>query len=176
MGQGDDQLSMDLGVPVEQTAWGKWVDPDRRKAQARKFMDYAGIREIPSEPWPENSAEVKRLDPIVAELFPTRAAAAASPDGADMVDAFVCFIGDCFERFAGARFIEEEWFGREYSFYDDVNPALKMDTGDEEDVETVWGLIGRMIEYSPEEYGGMFSKMADAIREYASIHEGRRSH
>ncbi|MGW4328300.1 hypothetical protein ACWEKR_20630 [Nocardia sp. NPDC004573] len=170
----DEQLTMDLGVPVEQTAWGKWVDPDRRKAQARKFMSHAGISGLPSEPWPEGSPEVKRLDPIVAELFPTRAAAAASPDDADMVDAFVCFIGECFERFAGARFIDEEWFGREYSFYDDVNPALEMDTGDEEDVETVWGLIGRMTEYSLGEHGGMFSKMAADIREYASLHEGYR--
>ncbi|MGK8521535.1 hypothetical protein ACRS6B_08240 [Nocardia asteroides] len=171
----DEQLTMDLGVPVEQTAWGKWVDPERRKAQAQKFMDHAGLQRIPPEPWPEGSEEVKRLDPIVAELFPTRAAAAATPDNADMVDAFICFIGACFEKFAGARFIEEEWFGREYSFYDDVNPALEMDTGDEEDVETVWGLIGRMIEYSPEEHEGMFSKMAADIREYASLHEDYRS-
>ncbi|WP_454195817.1 hypothetical protein [Nocardia sp. Marseille-Q1738] len=171
----DEQMTMDLGVPVEQTAWGKWVDPERRKAQAQKFMDHAGLQRIPPEPWPEGSEEVKRLDPIVAELFPTRAAAAAAPDDADMVDAFVCFIGACFEKFAGARFIDEEWFGREYSFYDDVNPALVMDTGDEEDVETVWGLIGRMIEYSPEEHEGMFSKMSAAIREYASLHEDYHS-
>ncbi|WP_433657532.1 hypothetical protein ACQPW1_38320 [Nocardia sp. CA-128927] len=168
----DEQLTMDLGV--ERTEWGKWVDPERRKAQARKFMDYAGISEIPSEPWPEDSAEVKRLDPIVAELFPDMATAMA-PENADMVDAFICFIGACFEKFAGAKFIDEDWFGREHTFYDNVNPALEMGTGDEEDAEIVWALIGRMIDYHPGDHDGMFSYMVAAIREYASYHEEYRS-
>ncbi|WP_194836417.1 hypothetical protein [Nocardia sp. XZ_19_369] len=168
MGNDEQQLSMDLSV--ERTEWGKWVDPERRRAQTQKFMDYAGIREIPAEPWPEDSPEVKRLDPIVAELFPDMATAMA-PENADMADSFVCFIGACFEKFAGAKFIAEEWFGREHTFYDDVNPALEMDTGDEEDVVIVWALIGRMMEYHPGDHDGMFSYMAAAIREYASYHK-----
>ncbi|MEV6321909.1 hypothetical protein AB0M45_12040 [Nocardia sp. NPDC051787] len=168
----DEQLIMDLGVPVEQTEWGKWVDPARRKAQARKFLDYAGIREIPSEPWPEDSAEVKRLDPIVAELFPDLATAMA-PENADMADAFICFIGECFIRFAGAEWVDFEWFGRENSFYDHVNPALRCETEDEDEF-TVWGLIDDMIGYHPEGYDGMFSYVAAALREYAADHEEKR--
>ncbi|MGK8485195.1 hypothetical protein [Nocardia asiatica] len=171
MGQADDQLSMDLGVPVERTEWGKWVDPDRRKAQARKFMDHADIRHIPSEPWPEGSAEVKRLDPVVAELFPDMATAMA-PENADMADAFICFVGECCAEFAGADWIEYKWFGRESSFYDHVNPALQFDTLDrDEDVETAWGLMRSMIEFHPEDYDGMFSKMAAIFREYAEYHQ-----
>ncbi|WP_280313559.1 hypothetical protein [Nocardia abscessus] len=171
MGQTDDQVSMDLGVPVEQTEWGKWVDPERRKAQARKFMDHAGISRIPSEPWPEDSAEVKRLDPIVAELFPDMATAMA-PENADMADAFICFIGEVFAKFAGAEWIEYKWFGREHSFYDQVNPALQFDTLDgDADVETVWGLMGSMIEFDPDVHEGMFSTMAAIFREYAAYHQ-----
>ncbi|MEU2033271.1 hypothetical protein [Nocardia amamiensis] len=168
----DEQLIMDLGVPVEQTEWGKWVDPARRKAQARKFMDYAGIREIPSEPWPEDSAEVKRLNPIVAELFPDMATAMA-PENADMADAFICFIGECFIEFAGAEWIEYEWPGREYTFYEGINPALRFDTDDEDEI-TAWYLVDSMIGYNPEDHEGMFSDMAAAIREYAGYHDEKR--
>ncbi|QIS08204.1 hypothetical protein [Nocardia arthritidis] len=167
----DEQLSMDLGV--EQTEWGKWVDPQRREAQARKFMEYAGIEGIPAEPWPEDSPEVKRLNPIVAELFPDRVTAATATDTADMVDAFICFIGECFIKFAGAEWVEYKWFGREHSFYEHVNPALLFDTYDE-DLEVIWGLIGSMIEYHPEEHDGMFSKMASIIREYVTYVEEKR--
>lgn len=165
----DEQLTIDLGVPVERTEWGKWVAPERRQAQVRKFMDYAGLRRIPSEPWPEGSAEVERLDPVVAELFPDLATAMA-PENADMADAFICFIGECFIKFAGAEWVEYKWFGRDHSFYDHVNPALRFDTLDE-DVDTIWGLVGSMIDFDPEVYGGMFSKMADIFREYTAYHQ-----
>ncbi|NKY25614.1 hypothetical protein [Nocardia gamkensis] len=165
----DEQLTMDLGVPVEQTAWGKWVDPDRRAAQVRKFMDYAGIREIPSEPWAEDSAEVERLDSIIADLFPDLATA-MRPEKADMTDAFICFIGECFIKYAGAEWIEYKWFGRDHSFYDHVNPALLFDTLDE-DVDTIWGLMGSMIEFDPDVHDGMFSTMAAIFREYAGYHQ-----
>ncbi|MCP2275213.1 hypothetical protein [Nocardia amikacinitolerans] len=165
---GEDQL--DLGFEVEQTAWGKWVDPERRKAQARKFMDYAGIRRIPSEPWPEDSPEVKRLDPIVAELFPDMGTAMA-PENADMADAFICFIGECFIKFAGAEWTDFEWFDRDHSFYDDVNPALRCDTPDEDEI-TAWGLMRDMIDFGRD--GGMYSEMAASIREYATYHDEKR--
>ncbi|MFI6172403.1 hypothetical protein ACIBCN_36880 [Nocardia sp. NPDC051052] len=163
----DEQLTMDLGV--ERTEWGKWVDPNRRKAQAQKFMDYAGIGEIPAEPWPEDSPEVRRLDPIVAELFPDMATAAA-PECADMVDAFICFMGECFVRFTKAEWIEYKWFGREHSFYDHVNPALRFDTLDE-DVDTIWGLMESVIEYDADVHDGMFSTLAEIFREYAAYHQ-----
>ncbi|MFI9413619.1 hypothetical protein [Nocardia gamkensis] len=169
----DEQLTMDLGVPVEQTEWGKWVDPDRRKAQAQKFMDYAGISRFPSEPWPEGSAEVERLNPIVAALFPDMATAMAS-ENADMADAFICFIGECFIKFAGAEWIEYEWPGREYTFYEYVNPALRFDTDDEDEM-TAWYLMDSMVGYDAEEHDGMFSDMAAAIREYADYHNEKHA-
>ncbi|WP_431958274.1 hypothetical protein [Nocardia lijiangensis] len=167
---GEEQL--DLGFEVEQTAWGKWADPDRRKAQARKFMDYAGIRQIPSELWPEDSPEVKRLDPIVAELFPDMETA-MTPENADTVDAFICFVGELFIKFAGAEWIEFTWLGREHTFFDHVNPALRYDTLDE-DEDTAWALIKDMINYHPEVYDGMFSCMAATLREYTEYHEEKR--
>ncbi|MFI6368097.1 hypothetical protein ACIBG0_35780 [Nocardia sp. NPDC050630] len=166
----DEQLGLDF--EVEQTEWGKWVDADRRKAQAQKFMDYAGIRQIPSVPWPEDSAEVERLNPIVEKLFPDLATAMA-PENADMADAFICFIGECFIRFAGAEWIEYEWPGREYTFYDHVNPALRCDTHDQDEL-TAWYLMDDMINYDPEDYGGMFSSIAAGVREYATYHDEKR--
>ncbi|WP_433662468.1 hypothetical protein ACQPW1_10130 [Nocardia sp. CA-128927] len=153
----DEQLTMDLGV--ERTEWGKWVDPERHKVQARKFMDHAGISDFPSEPWPEDSAEVKRLDPIVAELFPDLATAML-PENADKADAFICFIGECFIRFTGAQWRDAPWFGREYSFYDHVNPALQYGFTDAQ-ADTAWGLI-------KDATGGGFSRTAALLRELST--------
>ncbi|MET8873104.1 hypothetical protein [Nocardia sp. NPDC004604] len=47
----DDRLSMDLGVPAERTEWAKWVDPDRRAAQVRKFLEQIGFPDRPLTPW-----------------------------------------------------------------------------------------------------------------------------
>ncbi|WP_194831797.1 hypothetical protein [Nocardia sp. XZ_19_369] len=163
----DEQLSMDLGV--ERTEWGKWVDPERRTAQAQKFMDYAGVTDFPSEPWPEDSSEIKRLNPIVAELFPDMATAKIS----DWGDAFICFVGECYVRFAGARWIEWDWADDEDTFYDKVNPALECDTEDEDEI-SAWALMNDMINYSPNSYDGMFSYAAAALREYATDHEAKR--
>ncbi len=165
--ESNDQLGLDFDV--EQTAWGRWVDPDRRAAQVRKFLDHAGLEDIPPEPWPEGAPDVKRLDSLLAELFPDMSTAMAS-ENADIVDAFICFLGECFIRFAGARWIEYDWFGREYSFYDEVNPALLFDTADEDEM-TAWYLMDSMIGYDPEDHDGMFSKMAAAIREYAGYRD-----
>ncbi|MEU6828849.1 hypothetical protein ABZ894_09375 [Nocardia beijingensis] len=168
----DEQLTMDLGVPVEQTEWGKWVDPDRRSVQVQKFMDYAGIREIPSEPWPEGSAELERLDSVIAELFPDLATAMA-PENADIADAFICFLGELFIRFAGAHWEDYEWFGRENSFYDHINPMLEY--GFDTDGDTAYGLMKLMIEdYDPDD-GGMFSSMAEMLREFAEEYSASRN-
>ncbi|MEU7143288.1 hypothetical protein ABZ942_27855 [Nocardia sp. NPDC046473] len=167
----DQQLTMDLGV--ERTAWGRWVDLDRREAQAQKFMDRTGIREIPPEPWPEDSAEIERLNPIVAELFPDMATAMV-PENADMADAFICFMGECYIRFAGARWVEWEWVDGEETLYESVNPALECDTYDEDEI-SAWALINDMVNYSRGSYDGMFSYAAAALRDYAADHEEKRS-
>lgn len=166
----EEQLGLDFHV--ERTAWGKWVDPERRAAQVRKFMEYAGLQKIPAQPWPEDSAEVGRLNLVVAGLFPDLTTAMA-PENADMADAFICFMGDCFIVYADAKWIDEEWSGREYSFYDHVNPALLFDT-DDEDVETAWGLMKSVITYHPGDHRGMFSKMTSIFSEYAIYVDEKR--
>jgi hypothetical protein len=159
----DEQMTMDLGVPVEQTEWGKWVDPHRRAAQVRKFLDHAGLRDIPSEPWREGDPELARLDAVLAELFPDMATAMA-PENADMADAFICFLGELFVRFAGAHWEDYQWFGRD-SFYDHVNPMLEY--GFDTDGDTAYGLMKLMIDdYDPAD-GGMFSSMAEMLRAFA---------
>lgn len=166
MGMGDEQLSMDLGVNIEESAWAKWVDPSRREAQARKFMSYAGIRSIPDELWsysdsPEIITEQQSADDAVAELFPDWDAVKSNPD---MADAFACFLGECFAKYAGA-----EWYdspvGRERSLYDDVNPALVYGFEGSTD-HTVWQLFDLMFENRLERDGRMFTVMVDMMGEY----------
>lgn len=166
--ENDEQLSMDLGVEVERVEWAKWVDLDRRVAQARKFMDYAGIQRIPSELWnysdsPELIAEQRSADAAVAELFPDMEAV-RSPERADMADAFICFLGECFVEYAGA-----EWYdspvGRERSLYKDVNPALRYGFEGSTD-HTAWQLMEIMIENRQQYDGRMFTEMVDMMSEY----------
>ncbi|WP_280204860.1 hypothetical protein [Nocardia farcinica] len=164
-----DQLSMDLGVPVEQTAWGKWVDPQRREARAREFMKYAGLDGFPDEPWADDSQEVKRLDIIVADLFPDVDTAKSS----GMADAFICFLGECYIRFVGARWIEWEWADDEGTFYENVNPALECDTYDEDEI-SAWSLMNDMISYARDTYNGMFSYAAAKLRQYVEDHRAEQ--
>ncbi|MBH0775789.1 hypothetical protein [Nocardia bovistercoris] len=168
MGDGE-QLNLDFHV--EQTAWGKWVDPERRAAQVGKFMEYAGLPKLPARPWPEGSPEVERIDPLVAALFPDLATAMA-PENTDLADMFICFMGECFIKYAGARWFDEEWFGREYSFYDDVNPALLFDNHDE-DIRTAWRFMDNMIGYHPGDHNGMFSYFVAALHEYQGYYHDK---
>ncbi|QIS06742.1 hypothetical protein F5X71_34520 [Nocardia brasiliensis] len=163
MGTGD-QLGMDLGVPLEQSEWGKWVDPDRRAAQVRKFLRRAEIGDLPSAPWPEDAPELRQLDVTVAELFPDMATA-MKPENADIADAFICFLGECFIRFAGAHWEDYQWFGRDKSFYDHVNPMLEY--GFDADGDTAYGLMRLMIDDHDPADGGMFSAIAEMLREFA---------
>ncbi|WP_433710487.1 hypothetical protein ACQP2U_29695 [Nocardia sp. CA-084685] len=162
----DEQFGLDLGVPVEQTEWGKWVEPARRKEQVRKFLDRAGLRAIPAKPWPEGAPELTQLDGVVAELFPDLATAMA-PENADIADAFICFLGECFIEFTGAEWIDAPWFGREYSFYDHVNPALQYGFADAE-ADTAWGLMKDVA-------GGNFSRTAGMLREFADRYAEERA-
>ncbi|MGW4366188.1 hypothetical protein ACWEKT_11125 [Nocardia takedensis] len=166
-----DSQQLPLDIEVEQTPWGKWVDPRRREAQVRKFMEYVDLQQLPNEPWPVDSPEVKRLDPVVAELFPDLATAMA-PENADIADAFICFMGECFIEYAGAEWIDDDWQGRQYSFYEHVNPALLIDSEDE-DIVTVWGLMDNMIDYHPDDHDGIFSYFAAALHEYRGYHQDK---
>ncbi|RJO70663.1 hypothetical protein D5S18_25980 [Nocardia panacis] len=164
----DDQMGFD--IDVEQTAWGKWVDPDRQAAQARKFMDYAGIDRIPSKVWEKDSAEVKRLNRIVEGLFPDIDTAVAN---LAMTDAFVCFAGECFVEFTGGRWVDAEWADLELSPWN-FSPAVACDTFDEDEI-VVWQVVKDMIE-SParSDYDGMFSHFVRVLREYAEDHAEKR--
>ncbi|MFF0491861.1 hypothetical protein ACFYTQ_22760 [Nocardia sp. NPDC004068] len=170
----DAQMAMDLDVQIDDTsrAWLDWVEPTRQAAQVQKFLERVGLRDIPAQPWPEDSVEVRRLDPVAEELFPNWETATA-PESADLTDAFVCFIGECFGRWAHAKWINYEWFGRENSFYERINPALEFDTFDE-DVETAFGLVRSIIEYNREDHDGMFSRAAAIFREYVGYVEEKR--
>ncbi|MBF6354033.1 hypothetical protein IU449_05615 [Nocardia higoensis] len=168
--ESNEQLGLDF--EVERTAWGTWVDPDRRAAQVRKFLDYAGLGGIPAGPWPEGSSEVKRLDAALAEWLPDMDAA-MKPENHDLVDAFVCFMGECFIRFAGARWVDWHSWDDENSFYDHVNPAVECDTSDEDELG-MWVLVKDMQKYDPEVDDGMFSYFASALREYSGYHDDKR--
>lgn len=162
----DEQLGLDF--EVQRTAWGDWVDPERRTAQARKFMDRAGITRIPNKPWAAGSPEVKRLDALVTELFPDMETA-MKPENADVADEFICFVGECYIRFARAEWFDFAWRGRKHSFYDSVNPALRwLVDDDEEEVVTAWELMESVVDHA--EFGEAFSVFADEMREeYARL-------
>ncbi|WP_157101406.1 hypothetical protein [Nocardia shimofusensis] len=161
----DEQLGLDF--EVQRTAWGDWVDPERRKAQARKFMDRAGIARIPNQPWGAGAPEVQRLNALVAELFPDMETATKSENAAT-VDEFICFVGECYIKFARAEWFDFEWHGREHSLYDSVNPALRW-LGDETEEEvTAWELMESVAEHA--EFGEAFSVFVDEMREeYARL-------
>lgn len=162
-GTDNQQLGMDLGVPVEQIAWGKRTDPDRQAAQVQKFLDRGGLKSLRAEPWPKDAPELKAVNAVVVELFPDMGTA-MSPENADMADAFICFLGAYAIKFCGARWYDENWFGREYSFYD-VNSALEFgDHGESKFI--VWGLMGNFV-------GQGFSSAAEMIRNFAEEHPKR---
>ena len=167
---GNEQLPLD--IEIEQTPWGKWVDPQRRAAQVRNFMEYAHLQQIPDQPWSVDAPEVERLDELFADWLPSMDVA-TSPDNHDLIDALVCFLGECFLKFAGARWVDCEWFGQESSFYDEVNPSVVCDTPDEDEI-VMWSLVEDMINYHPEGYNGMFSYFAAALRDYAEEHQDKR--
>lgn len=156
----DEQLGLDF--EVQRTDWGKWVDPERRAAQARKFMDRAGITRIPNQPWATDSPDVKRLDALVTELFPDMDTA-MRPENSDTTDAFICFVGECYIKYARAQWFDFEWRGRDHSFYDDVNPALRWFSDDTEEEVTVWGLMEIVVLHA--ESGDGFSLLVDEMHE-----------
>lgn len=153
---------MGLDFEVQRTAWGDWVDADRRTAQARKFMRRAGIARIPAEPWLSDAPEVQRLNVLVAELFPDMETA-AKPENAATVDEFICFVGECYIKFARAQWFDFEWHGRDHSFYDSVNPALRWLGEDAEEEVTAWEIMESVADHAA--FGEAFSVFVDEMRE-----------
>ncbi|WP_231951902.1 hypothetical protein [Nocardia terpenica] len=101
----DEQLGMDLDLDVEESAWAKWVDPQRHAAQARKFLQRAELPALPPEPWDFESDEASQINDVVAELFPD-IEAMYLPDNADLVDQLVCFTGEWFVKYLDAQWID----------------------------------------------------------------------
>ncbi|MGW0246813.1 hypothetical protein ACWDYH_09265 [Nocardia goodfellowii] len=108
-------------------------------------------------------AERKSADAAVAELFPDMAAM-RSTERADMADAYLCFLGQCFAKFARASWYDSP-VGRERSFYPDVNPALHYGFKGSTD-QTAWQLMEVMFEEAKEYDYGLFSVMVDFMGEY----------
>jgi len=157
----DEQLRLDF--EVEQTAWGKWVSPERRAAQASKFMEHAGIVGLPAQPWESDSPEVVRLDALLTELFPDEEAL-EKPENLETIDAFVCFLGECYIKYARAEWFDLALNGGVHPFYRDVNPALRwVGEDDEDEVFTAWALMRTVVRHA--EFGDGFSLLTDQMRD-----------
>ncbi|SUA48584.1 Uncharacterised protein [Nocardia africana] len=133
---------------VPSSAWAKWVAPQRRARQVREFLDRAGWPELPDNPWADSGPEVDRIQRLLTEWFPTRAAM-TNPTNAEHADQVVCFLGECLTRYAGAV-----WFDRRQhqdmhlvymgekavlSLYDDCASAI----------------CAQIMEVGPEDYCGL---------------------
>lgn len=139
-------------------AWTEWVSPERQLAQARRFLDSAtGLTDLPDYPWAADAPELRQLDAYFACVFPDMQTAMAAANS-ELADQCICLIGVLFISFAGARWEPYEWFGRECSFYDEINPALEYPFTEESD--TAWGLMGFSVRYG-------FSSIAGLVREYS---------
>ncbi|MEV2222659.1 hypothetical protein AB0E01_22605 [Nocardia vinacea] len=175
----DEQLSMDLGVPVEQTEWSKWVDPGRRAAQVRKFLERIGLSDLPAKPWEFESPEAARIGGIIAELFPDIETATA-PENADIADQYICFVGECFIRYARAQWYDQTRYGetREWTkdvddvpLYDGIEPGVifaRLNYGSNS--YTAGHLMAYTVKYG---FGG-FSGMATLILAKAMADEALR--
>jgi len=154
----DEILTMAPGGEALETTpvWTAWVAPKRQRAQARKFLESAGLAEVPGCPWAEDAPEVRQLDAYCARIFPDMPTAMAA-ENTEIADQCICLIGTLFIRFAGARWAPYEWFGRDHSFYDDINPMLEYPFTEEGD--TAWFLMDFMIERG-------FSSIAGLVREF----------
>ncbi|MFB8281872.1 hypothetical protein [Nocardia colli] len=125
----DEQLSMDLGVPVKQSEWDKWVDRERHAAQVKIFLKRAGLPELPQEPWDFESHEICGVNEMIQEILPDLASV-TQPENADIIDQLVCFTGECFVRYLDARWIDLTDIPPGYndtdnvSIYRNVKPGL----------------------------------------------------
>ncbi|NKY86811.1 hypothetical protein [Nocardia veterana] len=160
-----EQIGFDIDFDDHTRAWLDWVAPEHRRQQAERFAEYVGLPGIPESPWPEGAPEIDQLSEATARLFPDMETA-MSRDRFEAADQFICFLGECFIKFAGAQWFEYTYFGREYSFYEQINPALRY--GIDEDSDTAWGLVSTVVEYG-------FPEVAAQMRDYAARYERRQT-
>ncbi len=160
-----DQMGFDIDFDEKTQAWLAWVAPEHRQQKAQRFAEYVGLPGIPAEPWPDGAPEIAQLTEATARLFPDMDTA-MSRDSFEAADQFICFLGECFIKFAGAQWFEYTYFGREYSFYEDINPALRYGINEESD--TAWGLVSAVVEYG-------FPEIAGQLRDYAAKYERRQT-
>ncbi len=154
----DETVAMVPGVETAVTsrAWSEWVSTERHRARARTFLESAGVADLPECAWVEDAPEVHQLKAYCARVFPDMPTA-MSAENADVADQCICLIGVLFTRFADARWVPYEWFGRDRSFYDDINPMLKYPFTEEGD--TAWFLMDFLVTHG-------FSTIAGLVREY----------
>ncbi|RJO75090.1 hypothetical protein D5S18_17075 [Nocardia panacis] len=173
----DEQIGFD--IDVEQTVWGKWVDPARRAAQVRRFLDRIGLSALPPKVWEFESPEASRIGGVIADLFPDTETAVA-PENSDVADQFVCFVGECFIRYAGARWYDHARYGRTsedsdiepVELYQGIEPGVVFDPDSGSRSYTAGYLVGYTVRYG---FGG-FNGTAGLILAGAMLHEGRSSH
>ncbi|MGF0320640.1 hypothetical protein [Nocardia fluminea] len=158
----DDSELLTTSVEAVETAqaWTEWVSPERQRSQARKFLDFVGL-DLPDCPWADDAPELRQLDVYCARMFPDMPTATAAAN-ADIADQCICLIGVLFAEFTGARWVPYTWFGRERSFYDEINPLLDYPFTDEGD--TAWGMMVDVVAHG-------FSSVAGLLREYTDRHD-----
>ena len=160
-----EQIGFDIDFDEHTQAWLEWVAPEHQAQQAHRFAEYVGLSGIPSEPWPDGAPEIEQLAEVIARLFPDMETA-MSRDCVEAADQFICFLGECFIAHAGAQWFEYTYFGREYSFYEEINPALRY--GIDEDSDTAWGLVQSAVDDG-------FPVVAEQLRDYAGQYERRQT-
>ncbi|WP_280336170.1 hypothetical protein [Nocardia wallacei] len=161
MGSGsDEQIGLDLGVSVEESAWAKWVDPERRRVEAGKFMERVGIERIPDEfSWFDDAED--SANAALSEIFPGMALPPAE-SRSGLVESFVCFLGEYLIKFAGA-----EWYDspvkRGSSLWEGINPALRYrGSGD----TTAAELLQDILDHGRELDGRIFTSAMVISNEY----------
>ena len=80
-----------------------------------------------------------------------------SRDRVEAADQFTRFLGECFIAHAGGLWFDYAFFGRKYSFYEEINPALRY--GIDEDSDTAWRLVQTAVENG-------FPAVAEQLRDY----------
>lgn len=154
----DEILTMAPGVEAVETppGWTAWVSPERHHAQARRFLESVGLADVPACAWAQDSPEVRLLEAYFARVFPDMVTAMWA-ENAEVADQCICLIGVLFSRFADARWVPYQWFGRDHSFYDDINPMLEYTFTEEGD--TAWFLMSFLVTHG-------FSSIAGLVLEY----------
>ncbi|WP_146097755.1 hypothetical protein [Nocardia nova] len=139
---------------VPASAWAKWAAPQRRARQVREFLNKIGWPELPDHLWADSGPEVDRIQQLLTEWFPTRAAM-TNPTNAEHADQVVCFLGECMTRYAGAVWFDRRQhedmhlvYGGEkavLSLYDEFEPGLAVTRSDDRDVPPFTYVAGELL-------------------------------